>query len=129
MRADTNCFSCLSVANLQTARGFGIALVLSSAAARGAQSQQEYSRGGNLPAMITNRGAVEQLAKEMFAMVNAVSPGDSVVRYTVSVSLAATDTHGRSLAINSPSLTLDSLAQQIDRRAELWRFSASVFDT
>jgi len=109
-------------------RGLGIALVLTGAATRTAQSQREYSRSGTLHSIITNRGAVEQLAREVYAEVSTVAPGDSVVRYQVMASSYATDTRGRTVSFQGKSLALDSIAREIDRRSELWRFSAGVTD-
>jgi hypothetical protein len=88
-----------------------------------------YSRTGSWPAVITTRGALEQLTKDVYGLASALAPGDSVIRFGVQLQVGAMDTRRRAVSVDrdSPS-ALDSLARLIDRRAELLSFRATVYD-
>jgi hypothetical protein len=129
MRADTNRCRWIRIRRagaLWLGLAVGTASVASQAAA---QARMDYVRRGKLPPMITTRGALEQLTRDLFAVAQQLAPGDSIVRGAMSLSLRAQDTRGRAVNVDGKDLSeIDSLAINLDRRAELTQFSIGIHD-
>jgi hypothetical protein len=130
MRTATNRFSLIGIAGMRAVRGLGLAALLGLVSPARAQIRSTlYSRTGTWPAIITTRGAVEQLTRDVYGLASALAPGDSIIRFGVQLWVGATDTRGHTVSVDrdSPS-ALDSLARLLDRRAELSAFRATVYD-